>query len=124
MKNCKIINIDIPVYNAVINVLLGNVETLKDSIKGIDGLYEELKNSINEFNQGKFLWSEKLNQWIIWLPRIPKTIQDMASLVHEIEHCVFYLFQYKGLKHSDDSEEAYAYMMEFLFQEIMTKVKE
>jgi len=122
-KNAKIVDIELSTYRTLINVLVGNPYDLKESIADSDGLYTFLKENIKENNLGKFVWCEKSNHWCIWLPKAPKTIDEMACLVHEIEHCVFYLFQYLGMKHSDDSEEAYAYAQDYLFREIMTKVK-
>lgn len=121
----RVIEIDIPIYNTTINVLIGEIDDFqKEEIESFDGLYEYLKKNIKPYNGGKFVWCEDVNQWCIWLRRIPVSIDEIASLVHEIEHCVFYLFQYLGMKHSDDSEEAYAYANEYLFREIMTKSEE
>ena len=120
----KIINIELPIYRTTINVLFGNIDSMKENMKDLNGLYEHLKENTSKYDLGRFVWDEEENYWCIWMPRIPKTIDEIATLVHEVEHCVFHLFKYKGMNHSEDSDEAYAYANDYLFREIMTKAKE
>jgi hypothetical protein len=41
-------------------------------------------------------------------------------LAHELEHFVHWLLGHKGLKFSDDSEEAYCYLIEHLMEMMIT----
>ena len=43
---------------------------------------------------------------------------EYGSLVHEIEHYVFYLFDHIGMEHTKASDEAYAYMLGYVFGEV------
>jgi len=45
-------------------------------------------------------------------------------LAHELEHFVHWLLGYKGLKFTDDSEEAYAYLLSYLMQLMMESRRE
>jgi len=47
---------------------------------------------------------------VIWL----HPGSDIGHLVHECFHCVHYFLDYKGLVLSSSSEEAYAYLLEYL----------
>ena len=53
---------------------------------------------------------------IIWLRH-----KNIADLAHEVFHVVHWIMKYKGIYLSDDSEEAYAYLLEYLMEEIMEK---
>ncbi|KKN66087.1 hypothetical protein LCGC14_0475650 [marine sediment metagenome] len=53
---------------------------------------------------------------IIWLPK-----KDITCLAHEVFHVVHWIMKYKGIYLSDDSNEAYAYLLEYLMEEIMEK---
>lgn len=55
---------------------------------------------------------------LIWLNKFPETVEDYGDLVHEIEHAVYYILESRGLKHTAESDEAYAYLSSFLFCEI------
>jgi len=53
---------------------------------------------------------------IIWLRK-----KDVAVLAHEVFHVVHWILKYKGIYLSDDSQEAYAYLLEYLMSKIMEK---
>lgn len=46
----------------------------------------------------------------------------MGALAHEIAHYVFMMLSNKGLKHCDESEEAYTYLIEYLTRTILENV--
>lgn len=54
---------------------------------------------------------------VIWL----KPSADVPTMAHEALHATWYLLKDKGLRLSEDSEEAYTYMLEWLLREIMTR---
>ena len=57
---------------------------------------------------------------VFWL----KSSADVPVIVHEAFHAVWYFLRDKGLKLSEDSEEAYTYMLEWLMREILTRRSE
>jgi hypothetical protein len=60
----------------------------------------------------RVVWVEKFN--------IPN---HMAEFVHELDHVVHRVMRDKGVFESRDSEESYAYLLEFYFEEILKKIK-
>lgn len=44
---------------------------------------------------------------------------DVADLAHEIAHAAHFLFDRIGIKHSHDSDEAYAYYQAYLMREVL-----
>jgi hypothetical protein len=55
--------------------------------------------------------NEKKGLYIIWTRN-----KNYAHLAHEIFHAVAFIMRDRGLRLSDDSDEAYAYLIEELFE--------
>lgn len=55
--------------------------------------------------------------YIVWLRHKP-TNTKLSTLVHELLHVVFWHFRYIGQSLSEDSEESYTYMLEYLINKI------
>lgn len=76
-----------------------------------DGLKEKCDGSVQgqmfEFPGGGSL---------IWMKE-----EDTEVLVHEIFHSVFWALNTKGVRLSRDSEEAFAYLIEYLFSSLKPK---
>lgn len=49
--------------------------------------------------------------------------RDIATIVHEVFHAVYAIFENVHIPLSNDSEEAWAYYIGYLTQEILTKFK-
>ena len=60
----------------------------------------------------EIFWDGKAHYPVIWVSDPSKP----WLLAHELEHYVHWLLDEKGLKFTDDSEEAYAYLIEFLME--------
>ena len=56
---------------------------------------------------------------ILWL----SAKAGVDELVHECLHCVHYFMQFKGLSLSDNSEEAYAYLLQHIFNKTKRLLK-
>jgi len=48
---------------------------------------------------------------------------DLSILVHEVFHTAYGILQNKGLWLTDSSEEAYAYLIQYIFKEILKSKK-
>ena len=115
------LKIQIPIYREVLHVFFGSIEECieaqrKDGCKEID--IEEWRRHIEDKNpDGEYSLSNDTYH-LIWQECTPETILEYSTLVHEIEHAVFYILDSRGLKHTEESDEAYAYLFGFLFCEI------
>jgi hypothetical protein len=127
----KALEVYIPIYKQYLYVLVG---TPKESVEALMEQYyfgdtnakiliEHLDRQSKGSN-GLFTWNEDSNTYIIWLPQEPDTIKGEAVLLHEINHAVFYLLYKLGMEHTIASDEAYSYLSEYLYVEIMTKFEE
>lgn len=124
----KAFEVYIPIYKKYLYVLAGtpkeSVEALMEQYdfgdKNAETLIEHLekhkKNSV-----GIFTYDEESNTYTIWLPQEPDTIALEGVLLHEINHAVFYLLDNLGMEHTVASDEAYSYLSEYLYVEIMNK---
>lgn len=59
---------------------------------------------------------------ILWLTERPNTPYYQGLLSHEVYHAVCNLFDYIGLDYNKGSEEAFAYMIGYLTEEIYKRI--
>lgn len=57
--------------------------------------------------------------WVVWLPSLPQSVEDMQFLSHEIFHAVCAIMIGIGVPLSDDSEEAYAYLTGYITRKVL-----
>lgn len=82
-------------------------------------LNDEEKEKLNMHGTGRTVMLRG-GQTIIRLPLVKTELGiDVSNLVHEIEHATFFLFDRTGIKHSEDSDEAFAYYQSYLMREAM-----
>lgn len=79
-------------------------------------------NTIKELNKltlsrGKSIMFSS-GQTLLWLERKPKTVFDLAVLSHEIFHCACFILARVGIKYSKKSDEAFAYLIQYISNEI------
>lgn len=94
-------------------------------------LYKKLKNKIPQesidsmkelkYSNGKSLMHDT-GQMVLWLKEKPNTIKGLATLNHEIFHCVCFLMERIGVVYSNDSDEAFAYLIEYVSVQIYSKL--
>ena len=115
--------IEINVYNAVLQVLFGEPEECAQAMRECNIEEKVIKDWLDGINErkdcyGMFSHNDEENFTMLWLREVPVTIRNYASLVHEIEHYVFYLLRRIGMRHNDASDEAYAYLTAYVFEQI------
>lgn len=59
---------------------------------------------------------------VLYLNKKPTSAYDYSKLVHEIYHCATYILNYVGIKHSRKSDEAFAYLVGFLTENIFEQL--
>jgi hypothetical protein len=103
------IDVQIPLWKGQLFVMVGGtVEELELALEGwgydmpVDGVV------------GKFWFGGHAKPFMVWVRDF-----DIPVLVHELEHAVFMLLDTRGLKHCDDSEEAYTYTVEALLRQVL-----
>ena len=70
-----------------------------------------------EGKKGRTLRLEN-NAIVIWMPVIPQNAQEIGNLAHEIYHAAYLMLTGAGVVPSNDSDEAFAYQIDFLTRKI------
>ena len=93
-----------------------------------EDLYEEIKENISKkkfdkkmTNQKSIATTFKLKTGCI-LIRFKDDIDNPGIVAHEAFHAIVYLFEKIGIEYAYESEEAYAYTLEYLTNQIL-KIK-
>lgn len=71
---------------------------------------------ITDWVTGRSLTNMDFNP-CIWLRN-----KDLCTLVHELVHCVADIHRKKWIPQNEDTEEVFAYMMDYFFKEIFTRL--
>lgn len=118
MNVFKIIPLD--VYGHDIVVSIGQSD---------DDLYEEIKENISKKDFDKYMANQKaiatthkLRTGAI-LIRFKDNIDNPGIIAHEAFHAIVFLFKKIGIEYAYESEEAYAYTLEYLTNQIL-KIKQ
>jgi len=118
--NHKIFKISYQVYPFDVLVCIGS--TMEEILKYLDSKYgivlQEDDKVLLELNgEGKTLMLDS-NQTILRLKKLNKTAESLGYLTHEVFHAVDMLFRKINIRLSEDSDEAYAYAIQYLVKEI------
>jgi hypothetical protein len=118
MNIFKVIPIDVFGHDIVVSI--GQTD---------EDLYEEIKENISKkkfdkkmTNQKSIATTFKLKTGCI-LIRFKDDIDNPGIVAHEAFHAIVYLFEKIGIEYAYESEEAYAYTLEYLTNQIL-KIKE
>jgi hypothetical protein len=60
---------------------------------------------------------------VIWLPRIPRTIAERATLAHECCHATMRLFHWAGMPIDMSTDEVFAHSVSYLIESFSKQVK-
>lgn len=116
MKKIKYLCINIESWKSDLVLFVGNRDLLPRELKKM--------TSENKFNDFKKMFEDKISLTtegqmfpmggggsVIWL-KYP----DLNILIHELMHSVHYLLNIKGIRLDDCTQEAYCYLIEFLYK--------
>lgn len=94
-------------------------------------LYKELKKRLPksaidtlktfDFKVGKSVMFPT-GQTLLWLNEKPNSVSGLATLNHEIFHCACFILERVGIVYSESSDEAYAYLIEYLTKQIYNEL--
>lgn len=75
-----------------------------------------------EFKEGKSAMFPT-GQVLLWLKKEPSSVEELAILNHEIFHCTCFILERVGVIYSENSDEAYAYLIQYITNQIYSKLK-
>ena len=74
-----------------------------------------------EFEVGKSVMFPT-GQTLLWLDEKPNSVNGLAILNHEIFHCACFILERVGIDYSETTNEAYAYLIEYLTKQIYNEL--
>ena len=85
------------------------------------------KEDIDDFDNLTFNGTGKSvmfpnNQTLLWLKYEPREPELLGTLNHEIFHCACFILERAGIKYSEDSDEAFAYLIGYLTHAIYSRL--
>ena len=75
--------------------------------------------NIDEHSAGKTIYDKAQNAMIVWMRQLPQTAAELGTLSHEIFHAAQALMISIGANLSEDSEEAYAYLISYITKKVL-----
>ena len=116
--------ISLPLYHAAIHVFLGTREDCAEAMRKAEVKEREIEEWLEAIKDCEGMYQQEDDFRLIWLSDVPTTIGKYSDLVHEIEHATFYLLKSRGLQHTEESDEAYAYLSGYIFEQIDSLIAE
>lgn len=97
----------------------------------LDDLFKDIKDKLSKadfkglkrskFKVGKAIMLDT-NQTVLWLREKPTTARHFGLLSHEIYHCAGFVLRAVGIEYCQETEEAYAYLIQYLTEQIYEKL--
>lgn len=124
MRKCKAI-IQVPIYKKAVLLYCGSESGLLKTVRrDLGEEVEEVRNRLGaeEQYEGITLMTST-NDVIVHLPEKPKDSKGISTLTHELFHASSFILEGAGIRHTNDTEEAYAYLLEYLVAEALDSLK-
>lgn len=91
--------------------------------------YARVRNKNPEFSLGPL---DKNRGWclisegppIIWIPRAPRTVEDIGALVHECQHAVVHMAKWMSMPITKKTDEVAAHAIEWMVRCILKNCRE
>lgn len=111
--------ISIPIYNHDLIVHYGNIESLKEALFSY-GSKEKYDGYDFDFigNKGGMCLNSEKEIFFLYIAENEDMEKVSDTVAHEIFHCAVALLNHLGMSISNDSEEAYAYLIGYMTKEI------
>jgi hypothetical protein len=108
-------------YLCDVYVCFGSRKRLHNALKNIAShdVKEYEENLIGK--SGMFVMYGSVG--VIWMEETTASPRVMSYLAHEIFHCAAGILDRAGVSHTDESEEAYAYLIGWLTRKIYSKIQ-
>lgn len=122
--NIKSFIVRVEIYKTEVLVNVGDFTGLKKKLKKYLSKQEitQFTEDLNEHSSGRSMPIKSKRCFCIWVKEYPDTVDAIAVMSHEILHIVFMIMAEVGIEYSQESEEAYTYLMQFLTEAIYEKL--
>lgn len=116
----------IGLYGERIRVYVGTAEEYVKSLKKEFDIDKEKPMKNGEYCFCEYMGKEDgfKSFHSIWVDSFSSSPRDICLMTHEVLHCTFNLLDRVGMSHSEESEEAYTYLMQYIMLEISSEFLE
>lgn len=120
----KYFKIPIKIYNTTLLVYIGDYNRFVKYIEKYIGESEaeEVIPRYENSRDGLAVAIDSLGTFSLWLKQFTSSPKDTGILNHELLHTVFFIMDRKGIEYDEASEEAFAYLMQYLTEAIYEKI--
>ena len=121
VKDSPVIPIDI--YSTEMLLHIGGKDGLKKKLGKYfpNNTVSKVMHGIGRNSVGYTCPIEDKGVYLLWLKEVPDTPFGIGVMSHEVLHLAVNIMKHAGIEPSDSSEEAYAYLVQFLTKSIMSK---
>lgn len=105
------------VFNVTVTLCCGKKEDVYILLNEED--YDFFISDWNDNREG-LCCSFGNHEVLIWLKRVPRSINDKSILVHELSHAVTEILKYVDTRYDESTKELYAYLLGYLYKEFNT----
>jgi len=111
--------IDIPLFKSGILFILSDKEYFQDQVQIMFPDY-----TMNNLRSGKCLY-ERGGGYnpVVWINNCYNNTEFIGILAHELTHAIYWILEDRGIKHNDETEEVYCYMIQYCIEQILLKIK-
>jgi hypothetical protein len=117
----KRVELRLDTYDVDVIVIITGDRAL--ALNHIRGMYQDTTLTINDFEAKAVTFFNGADAPCIWLPGIPKTPEELGTLNHELFHVTSIIMSHVGIRLTNASDEAYAYVLGSLSREFHNKIK-
>lgn len=120
--------LNIPIYKVNVLIVFGEPKMLYDALS--NRYNKDKTNQLwNELNGFDILEDGKAGNFsnglcFLWMSKTPETRYDYSVLSHEIFHLTISVMKLRDIPFIDETEEAYAYLIEHLTSDIHKLINE
>lgn len=121
-KPLDVFKINVPVYDVVLYVLVGDRGDANSWISRKYNLKEDSLNPRWDYQFTSVDFSIGSSDYIIFMKEFQCEGGEIATLAHEVLHATFRILDNAGFCPSTDSEEAYTYLLTHLLSAVLHKL--
>jgi len=105
------------VYNYTVIIIVGKEESVPAFIKGMRDVVVDVPDA-----KGICYVFDKYAP-ILWIPRNPKTPEELGTLAHEVVHIMSHFSVWIGTKINPETDELFAHFTSYLISQFLTDIK-
>ncbi len=109
-------------FDFIVNVVIGDY---KAACAYTLWKFDDEKTNLEEYDMGYIprgkCFFRRGYAPIVWIPKIPKTPREYATLSHECLHAVFHLFEWASIPLTRDTEEVMTHSMAHIISSVLSK---